>query len=302
MHRSLVERLAAREILLCDGGMGTELQRGAGDFACPEELNLRNPAAVEAAHRACFDAGSDLVETNTFGGTLARLRPHGLAERAREISFLGAQIARAVCPTGRFVLGSIGPTGEMLEPYGDAQPDALYDMFAEQAEALAEGGVDAIIVETMMNSEEARLVVRAAKEHSSLPVIATMTFAVSPAGIRTRWGVTIPAAVETLTNAGADVIGSNCGDGFDEMIAVIAEIRPKTTLPVIAQANAGVPSIVDNIPTYKETPEDILPKATRLLEIGVNILGGCCGTRPAHIAAMRRLIDQQPLISDPLIL
>jgi 5-methyltetrahydrofolate--homocysteine methyltransferase len=278
--------------------MGTELQRTAGDFACPEELNLRNPAAVEAAHRAYFDAGSDLVETNTFGGARARLRLHGLAEQVREISFLGAQIARAACPTGKLVLGSIGPTGEMLEPYGDAEPDALYDMFAEQAEALAEGGVDAIIVETMMDAEEARLAVKAAKEHTSLPVIATMTFAVSPAGIRTRWGVTIPAAVETLTDAGADVIGSNCGDGFDEMITVITQIRPRTTLPVIAQANAGVPAMVGNVPTYKETPEDILPKATRLLEIGVNILGGCCGTRPAHIAAMRRLIDQRSLIND----
>ena len=293
VQRPLLDRLTAGDILLCDGGMGTELQRTAGHFECPEELNLRNPAAVEAAHRAYFDAGSDLVEANTFGGTRARLQLHGLGDQARELSLLGAQIARSASPPGRFVLGSIGPTGEMLEPYGDAEPGMLFDMFAEQAEALARGGVDALIVETMMDAEEARLAVRAAKEHTNLPVIATMTFAVSPAGIRTRWGVTIPAAVETLADAGADVIGSNCGDGFDEMIAVIAELRPRTKLPVIAQANAGVPEMVDGVAVYRETPDEILPKASRLLELGVNILGGCCGTRPTHIAAMRRLLNDK---------
>jgi 5-methyltetrahydrofolate--homocysteine methyltransferase len=293
MAHPILERLAAGEILLCDGGMGTELQFTAGDFACPEELNMRHPDAVAAAHRAYFDAGSDIVETNTFGGTRARLKMHGLGDHVREISFEGAQIARSVCPEGRFVFGSIGPTGEMLEPFGDAEPRALYDMFTEQADALAKGGVDAIIVETMMDAEEARLAVEAAKTHTSLPVIATMTFAVRDGSARTRWGVDVPTAVDVLTEAGADVVGSNCGDGFDEMIVVIGEMRGLTGLPVIAQANAGVPVMVDDEPVYRETPEDILPKASRLLELGVNILGGCCGTRPDHIAAMRALIGSR---------
>jgi len=292
MASSFLDRLAAGEILLCDGGMGTELQSTAGSFACPEELNLRNPSAVAAAHRAYFDAGSDLVETNTFGGTRARLRLHALDGRVREISFSAAQIARSVCPQHGFVLGSIGPTGEMLEPYGDAEPNALFDMFAEQAEALAKGGVDAIIVETMMDAEEARLAIKAARQHTDLPVVATMTFAVGPSGVRTRWGVDVGTAVDVLEKAGADVIGSNCGDGFDEMIEVIAQLRPLTELPVIAQANAGVPTMVDGVPVEKETPKEIIPKATRLLELGINILGGCCGTRPAHIAAMRHLVDR----------
>lgn len=286
----LLDRLAAGDTLLCDGGMGTELQLNAGSYDCPERLNLESPDAVAAAHRAYFDAGSDLVETNTFGGTHARLKFHGLDDRAPEISRVAAQIARSVCPEGCYVLGSIGPTGEMLEPYGDAEPDALYAMFVEQATALAEGGVDGLIIETMMDAEEARLAVRAAKEHTSLPVIATMTFAVRSGSVRTRWGVDVPTAVDALEAAGADVIGSNCGDGFDEMIAVISELRPLTTLPVIAQANAGVPTMVDGVPVYKETPEDMLPKAVQLLDLGVNILGGCCGTRPAHIRAMRSLL------------
>lgn len=272
--------------------MGTELQRAAASFSCPEELNLLNPEAVAAAHRSYFEAGSDLVETNTFGGTRARLRRHGLEGRIREISFSAAEIARSVCPQGGIVLGSIGPTGEMLEPFGDAEPNALFDMFAEQAEVLAKGGVDALIVETMMDAEEARLAVRAAKQHTDLPVIATMTFAVGPRGVRTRWGVDVETAVGVLEGAGADVIGSNCGDGFEEMIEVITQMRPLATRPVIAQANAGVPAMVDNVPVYKETPEDIVPKATRLLELGINILGGCCGTRPGHIAAMRQLISR----------
>jgi len=288
---TLLDRLKGGEILLCDGGMGTELQRTAGKFNCPEELNLRNPDAVAAAHRAYYAAGSDIVETNTFGGTRARLKLHGLADRAEEVSREAARIARSVCPSSGYVLGSIGPTGEMLEPYGDGDPEALFDMFAEQASALEAGGVDGIIVETMMDAQEAVLAVRAAKGHTELPVFATMTFAVAPTGVRTRWGVTVPAAVEALEAAGADVIGSNCGDGFDEMIKVVQEMRPLTALPLIAQANAGIPSILNGAPVYKETPDDIIPKASRLLELGVNLLGGCCGTRPTHIAAMRKLID-----------
>lgn len=291
MRRTLLDRLMKGEILLCDGGMGTELQLAGGDFECPEELNLRNPEAVASAHRAYYEAGSDIVETNTFGGTRARLKLHGLADRTAEVSLVAAQIARSVCPSDRMVLGSIGPTGEMLEPFGDAEPQALFDMFAEQAEALDKGGVDALIVETMMDAEEMRLAITAARQHSDLPIIATMTFAVGPGGVRTRWGVDVSKAVQVLEEAGADVIGSNCGDGFDEMIEVIAQMRPLTKRPLIAQANAGVPTMIEGVPTYKETPDDIVPKARRLLELGVNVLGGCCGTRPAHIAAMRTLLD-----------
>jgi 5-methyltetrahydrofolate--homocysteine methyltransferase len=283
--------IASGRILLCDGGMGTLLQPFVTTEACGEELNLAKPEAVRAAHEAYFAAGSDLVETNTFGGTRAALARHGLAERAGEISRMAAELACAVRPESKFVLGSIGPTGEMLEPYGTATREALYDMFTEQAQALEFGGADGIIVETMMAAEEADAAVRAAREATSLPVVATMTFEAGPAGVRTRWGVDVPTAVRTLLDAGADVIGSNCGNGFDEMVAVMEAFRAATSHPLIAQANAGVPEMVEGSPVYRETPEKILPKAERLLNTGLSILGGCCGTTPAHIRAMRTLVD-----------
>jgi 5-methyltetrahydrofolate--homocysteine methyltransferase len=288
-HRFL-EKLALGRTLLCDGGMGTSLQTSVGRVDCPERLNLDRPEAISAIHKSFFDAGSDLVETNTFGGTRAVLGRHGLADRAHEISKIAAEIACSVRPEGGFVLGSMGPTGEVLEPFGDALPEALSEMFCEQADALASGGVDAILVETMMDAEEARLAIEAAKSATDLPVIATMTFAVGPTGIRTRWGVDPQRAVQVMEGAGADVVGSNCGNGFDEMIAVIEQMQKFATRPLIAQANAGVPEMVDGASYYRETPEEIGSKAARLLELGLGILGGCCGTRPEHIRALRALI------------
>ena len=288
---SFLDRLAAGEILLCDGGMGTSLQQLAGKVDCPERLNLERPDVVATAHKGFYEAGSDLVETNTFGGTRSRLAMHGLSEQTAGISRTAAEIARSVCPEGCFVVGSIGPTGEMLEPFGEAEPETLYDMFAEQADALASGGVDAIVVETMMDAEEARLAVTAAKQVTTLPVIATMTFAVGPAGVRTRWGVDPETAVRVLEDAGADVIGSNCGDGFDEMIQAIEQLKLYASRPLIAQANAGVPEMVDGELVYHDTPEQIRPKAALLLDLGLGILGGCCGTGPAHIRTMRELIS-----------
>lgn len=288
---TLLEKLADGQILLCDGGMGTSLQEASGGVDCPERLNLERPNIVEAAHRAFYEAGSDLVETNTFGGTRTMLKMHGLEDRAAEISRRAAEIARSACPDACYVLGSIGPSGQILEPFGDADPDALSDVFAEQTSALAEGGVDAIVVETMMDGAEARLAIETAKATTGLPVIGTMTFAVGPAGVRTRWGIDPESAVQLLEDAGADVVGSNCGNGFDEMYRVIEKMRPVANRPVIAQANAGVPEMVGGRPVYRETPEEVGPKAARLLELGVAILGGCCGTGPEHIRVMRELID-----------
>ena len=272
--------------------MGTLLAELAGKVDCPERLVLESPEIVASAHAAFYEAGSDMVETNTFGGTRARLKLHGLDDRAAEISRRAAEIARSVCPDGSYVIGSIGPTGEILEPFGDAEPEELEEIFIEQATALAEGGVDAIVVETMMDAQEARIAVEAAKSVTGLPVIGTMTFATSPAGVKTRWGVDPETAVKTLEGAGADVIGSNCGNGFDEMLTVIEEMKVHASRPLIAQANAGSPVMKDGVLQYLETPAEIGPKAGKLLSLGLGILGGCCGTRPEHISVMRSLIDE----------
>jgi 5-methyltetrahydrofolate--homocysteine methyltransferase len=288
---SFLERLNFG-ILLCDGAMGTELQkRGMPTGVCPEEYNVTHPEIVQGIYRDYYDAGSDLVETNTFGANRARLAMHGFAHRTAEFCAASARLAREVCPAGKFVAGSMGPTGEVIEPLGPRTVLEAGDIFAEQAMALAEGGVDVIFVETMMAPEEAEIAIRAAKEKTGLPVVATMTFEMGKAGLRTMWGVDVASAVQRLTDAGADVIGANCGRGFDEMLAIIHEMRPLTKKPIIAQSNAGIPEWVDEVLVYKETPQLIQPQVEKLLRAGVNILGGCCGTGPEHIRMMRKLID-----------
>ncbi len=291
---SILELLSNGKILLSDGAMGTELQnRGMKSGACPEELNITHPEIIQAIHKDYYDAGSDIVETNSFGGNRARLIFHHLEERVKELAIAAVKNARAVCPAGKFVAGSVGPTAQILEPLGDLSEEHAYNYFAEIAEALAEGGVDILFVETMMSIEEAEIAVKAAKEKTSLPVAATMTFEAGAAGLRTMWGVDIQTAVSRLTDAGADIIGSNCGKGFDEMIEVVKEMRPLTRLPILAQANAGLPEVIDGVNTYKETPEKISPKAKKLLELGVNIIGGCCGTGPDHIRELKKIIGRR---------
>lgn len=287
------DRLASRKILLSDGAMGTELQkRGLPSGGCPEEYNISHPDIIQAIYRDYYLAGSDIVETNTFGGNRSRLTLHGFDRRVGEFCRRSAELAREVCPAGKYVGGSVGPTGDIIEPLGSRAVQEAYNIFAEQAEALAEGGVDVIYVETMMAAEESEVAITAVKKKTNLPVIATMTFELGKAGLRTMWGVDVGGAVRRLTDAGADVVGANCGRGFDEMIAIIREMRPLTSMPIIAQANAGIPEWVDGLSIYKETPQTIESKARQLLELGVDILGGCCGTGPAHIATMRKLIDE----------
>lgn len=289
--KDIFELLRNGVVLLSDGAMGTELQKRLAPGYCPEELNISRPDIIREIHKSYFDAGSDIVETNSFGSNRARLKMHGFSDKAGEFSIAAAKNAREVCPDGKFVAGSMGPTGEMLEPLGELTESEAYDIFAEQAKALAEGGVDILFVETMMSIEEAEIAVKAAKENTNLPVSATMTFESGNAGLRTMWGVDIPTAVSRLTEAGADIIGANCGRGFEDMISIIHHMRTLTSKPLLAQANAGLPELVDGKNVYKETPEVIAPKAEQLLEEGADIVGGCCGTGPEHIAMMRKIVD-----------
>lgn len=284
--------LKSKKVLLCDGAMGTELQRrGLKVGDCPEEYNLSNSKMIQGIHKDYFDAGADIIETNTFGANRLRLKFYDLKNRVEEINLAAVNNAMEVRPKDKFIAGSIGPLGELLEPLGNITENYAYDIFSEQSKILEEGGVDFILVETMMAIEEAVIAVKAVIENTFLPVAVSMTFELGKTGLKTPWGVDVQTAVKELTNAGADIIGSNCGKGFDEMIQVISEMRRLTTKPILAQSNAGIPELAEGNLYYKESPEVIAPKVQELLTSGVNILGGCCGTTPLHIKKMREVLD-----------
>ncbi len=299
MVPSFLERLQQGQTLLSDGAMGTELQkRGLNTDDCPEEFNLAHPEIVQSIYSDYFAAGSDIVETNSFGGNRERLSQYGKETEVTLFNRKAAELARAVCPQGHFVAGSIGPTGAMLEPMGTLAIQIAYDFFKEQAEALAEGGVHLFYVETMMAVEEAEIAVRAVKESTGLPVVGSMTFDLAGDSVRTSWGVDIPTMVQRLSDAGADILGANCGNGVEVVLRAMQEMRPITSLPLMAQPNAGLPEIKDSFIVYPETPESFEEKMKAVLAVGIGILGGCCGSGPEHIRHLRHLINHNKKGSD----
>ncbi|MFQ5896757.1 MAG: homocysteine S-methyltransferase family protein [Candidatus Methylomirabilia bacterium] len=289
----LIERVRARETLLFDGGYGTMLfAAGLVDGACPELWNDTHPDIVRGIHRAYLDAGSDFIETNTFGGTRLKLGAYKIAERTGELNIKGGQLAREVCPPGRYVAGSIGPTSHIVEPYGDVSEEELYENFREQAEALAEGGVDLFAVETMMYPEEAVAAIRACKAVTDLPVMTTMFFQYEELHDRDRtmWGES-PAEVATrLLGAGADVVGMNCGRGPDRAIVIIREMRQVTDAPLIAYPNAGLPVVKEGRVTYELGPKEMAGEYPALLDAGCNVVGACCGSTPEHIRLIAAVV------------
>jgi 5-methyltetrahydrofolate--homocysteine methyltransferase len=283
--------LIAERPLLLDGGMGRALmERGFEAGECPEEWNVSHPAEVEDIHRGFFAAGSDIVNTNTFGGTAMRLEAHGLAARAVELNEAGARLATGVRDRGfpgRWVAGDIGPCGHMLKPMGDAEPDALRATFAEQARALVSGGVDLLNIETMFDLTEATIAVEeAVKAAEGRPVLASMTFKPAARGFRTMMGVTPEQAVAALKDAGADLVGCNCEitcEPMAELVPVIAGLAGGVTY---AQPNAGQPRLEGGETVYAETPEHFAGVVATYPALGAGIVGGCCGTPPASIAAL----------------
>ena len=297
--KEFLERLKS-EILVFDGAMGTMLfEAGLTDGACPEAWNDTHPDVIRNIHQAYFDAGSDFVETNTFGGTRLKLGAYGLADRARELNALGARLARSVCPPGKYVAGSIGPTGHLpdtFEPLGDVSEEEFYENFREQARGLAEGGVDLFAVETMMYPEEAAVAIRAAKESTGLPVMCTMFFQweKDQNRDRTMWGTSPEQAAKILIEAGADVVGCNCGDGGPDRAAVIIRaMRTATNGLLIAYPNAGLPRIQAGRTTYELPPEEMAAGYPPILDGGANIVGACCGSTPAHITRIAEVVRKR---------
>jgi 5-methyltetrahydrofolate--homocysteine methyltransferase len=288
---SILDRLARGETLISDGATGTYLQgKGLEPGGCPEEFNASHPDIVRDMAAAYFAAGSDMVLTNSFGGNLFRLKKYGYEGRVQELNRLAGQHARSVAPPGRYVVGSVGPTGEFLEPIGDVGEKKMYEAFVEQITALEEGGVDAVVIETMTSLEETKLAVKAAKENTKLTVMATMVFDKGPRGFFTMMGVTPRQAMIELQKAGAPIVGANCGFGIEPMLELAREMRQSTDGYLLVHANAGIPAIRDGQIVYPETPDWMAERFKRLAEIGVNILGGCCGTTPDHIRALYRAV------------
>ena len=288
-----LETRAKNQVLLCDGGMGTMLQaHGLQPGECPELWCVERPASVIAIHQAYRDAGSDIVECNSFGGNSYKLRHYGLESRATEINQAAAALAHQVAGDTQHVLGSMGPTGVFMEPYGDETEASLYASFKEQALAFAAGGADAVIVETMMIVEECCVAVRAIRENTNLSVIASFTFDPQPnGGYASMMGVGPDAFAEQALRAGAHVVGSNCGLGPDHMVKIVTALKRVTgDIPVLAMPNAGMPVIENNETVFKETPAVMAAKLPTLLDAGASIIGGCCGTTPEHIAAFHECL------------
>ena len=294
--RSLAARLAAGDLLVGDGAMGTLLfERGLPPGEPPETMALEHPEVLEAIARLYVDAGADLVETDTFGGSPLKLALHGLEDRMEQVNTAAVRAARRGAGTGAYVVASCGPSGRVLEPYGDVGEEVVAESFRRQAEVLVAAGVDGIVVETMTDLREAVLAVRAAKSVApALPVVATLTFDPMPQGYHTVFGNGVADAAAGLAAAGADAVGSNCGLGVAHLVAIARAFRAASALPLVIQPNAGLPRIVGGRTVYEESPEVLAAGARELVDLGVAIVGGCCGTTPAHIRALRAVADASP--------
>jgi 5-methyltetrahydrofolate--homocysteine methyltransferase len=290
----ILDQIKKGKILVSDGAWGTFLQKkGLQLGECPEEWNVTHPGEVLDIARSYIDAGADMIETNSFGGTRFKLEKYGLASQVFELNKAAAELSRKAAGD-KFVLGSVGPTGKILM-MGDVTEEELYEAFKEQAKGLEAGGADAIIIETMSDLDEARLAIRAVKENTGCEVFCTMTFEKTVSGeFRSMMGISPTEMVETLIGAGADLIGANCGNGIADMIGIVEEIRKTDkNIPVLVHANAGMPVYRDGETFFPETPGEMAVLVPKIVAAGANIIGGCCGTTPDHICKVREMVDKK---------
>lgn len=284
----LHELIARRGIVLGDGAMGTMLHRAGLTDGAPERWNAERPDVVSSIHRAYVEAGSDFISTNTFGGTRNRLALDGLEGRLAELNEAGARLAREAAGD-RLVAGSMGPTGELMEPLGLLTPEVARASFAEQARALKAGGADFVLIETMSALEEVEAAVAGAAE-AGLPAVVTMSF---DTHFRTMMGVKPVQALAAIAALGVKVIGANCGNGpaeIERILTEMTEAKPEGVM-LMAKSNAGMPRWKDDRITYGGTPEVMAEYARTMARLGVAVVGGCCGSTPEHIAAMREALD-----------
>jgi 5-methyltetrahydrofolate--homocysteine methyltransferase len=282
----LIEELIAEGPVLLDGAWGTELQaRGLGVGEMADFWNLEHPDRVEEVARAYVEAGSQVILTNTFQANRISLERHPDVENVAAVNRAGVEISVRAAQGRARVFASIGSCGKLLMT-GDVDEESLRAAFVEQAEALASGGADAIVIETMADLVEARLAIEAARS-TGLPVVACMVFDAGKNRDRTMMGVTPEQAAEELTAAGADVIGANCGIGIEGYVPICSRLAAATIRPVWIKANAGLPELEDGQVIYRTTPEEFAGHVSSLVEAGATFVGGCCGTSPQFIAAIR---------------
>jgi 5-methyltetrahydrofolate--homocysteine methyltransferase len=293
MH-AILELLKEKTVIF-DGAMGTMLMAaGLKAGESPELWNIEKPSLVTDIHRKYYEAGSDVVHTNTFGGNAVKLADNGLSDKMAIINGEAAKLARDACPDGKFVAGDIGPTGKLLKPLGDLVIEEAEEAFFRQAQALVKGGVDLISIETMFSLDEALAALRATKRLGNVLVIAALTFNRTKKGFFTIMGEGVNQAVSAFERAGADVIATNCSLGSRDMIDLTKELRAATRKPILIQPNAGKPVTQEGITSYPQTAAEFAQDGKEIKNAGADMIGGCCGTNPEFIRALARSLGNLP--------
>ncbi len=289
----ITDAVKSGKILVSDGAWGTYLyKKGLNPGECPEYWCISHFDDVCSIAQSYIDAGADMVESNSFGGNRLKLKNYRLEDKAAEINEAAARASRRAAGD-KWVIASVGPTGKLLV-IEEVTEEELYEAFKEQAVALEKGGADALCIETMSDTEEAEIAVKAAKENTNLEIICTFTFEKTIRNdYRTMMGVSPAAAAKAVIEAGADIVGANCGNGMESMVEIVREIRACTTdIPILVHANAGLPENRNGVDFFPESPQDMAKYVESIIQAGANIIGGCCGTTPEHIRALREAVNK----------
>ncbi len=288
-----LEKIKNNKILVGDGGMGTFLQtKGLQTGTCPEYLSLSNPAIISEYTELFISAGADIIQTNTFGASVLKLGDFGYEKECDVINRESVKIARDIVADSVLVAGSIGPSGKLLKPHGDIASETMFDSYLEQSNALISEGVDLIIIETMIDLEEALLALQSVRNISdAVPIAVSMTYTNTLSGFYTIMGNSLADCVQKLSDAGCDILGSNCGNGIQNMIEIAESLKKISDIPVLIQANAGIPKLIESNLIYPESPGSFYNMTEQLIQTGVSVIGGCCGTEYDHIKSIRKAVD-----------
>jgi len=286
---SLSQFLSSKKTILLDGAMGTQLAEAGLEMG--GQNCITHPDAVLAVHRQYVECGVDLLITNTLTMNRLYIEKQNMGINVREVNLAGARLAKSAARQGQYVLGDMSTTGQLLKPYGDLAEADAYEAFKEQAEILAEGGVDGYIIETMFSMKEAQCALRACRDVAPLPVIVSMAFKTAAKGGRTEMGDSAKACAQAFQDGGASVVGANCGDlSPSEMAEVVSAFCSATSLPVAAQPNAGKPRLAGNQTVFDMGPAEFAEGVSKCLQAGARLVGGCCGTSPAHLRAVASVV------------